>query len=240
MKLNDYLLNLEHWLKTVVKKTNQKGIICGISGGVDSALVAALIAKAFPDNHLTVIMPCESDELDAKLAEKLTKELSLNTISVDLTDTYQMFLKTNKTLSDLSKANLKARLRMMTLYAYAQTNNYLVAGTDNACEWHIGYFTKFGDGAADIAPIIHLNKSEVRKASEIYNVNQAIIDREPTAGLWEGQSDEKELGFSYNILDQYLSGDHNNIEKSIIAKIEDLHLKSNHKRTGILKPNKFN
>ncbi len=238
-QLPDYLLYLEKWLKSVVKNANQKGIICGISGGIDSAVVIAMIAKVFPNNHLALIMPCESDDLDAQLANQLSQRLSLNSKTIDLTNTYNAFLATNSELSTLAKGNLKARLRMAALYAYAQTNNYLVAGTDNACEWYIGYFTKFGDGAADIAPIIYLNKSEVYQAAKIYNINQEIIDRVPTAGLWEGQSDEKELGFSYNVLDKFLSGDRN-IDANIIKKIEKYHQNSKHKREGILKPDNFN
>ncbi len=238
MLLKEYLKNLELWLENIVKTTNQKGIIFGISGGVDSALVAALVKKAFPNNHLALIMPCYSSELDTKLAWELTEKLSLNSKLIDLKNIYDTFLLTNDNLSNLAKANVKARLRMTTLYAHAQTNNYLVAGTDNACEWYVGYFTKFGDGAADIAPLIYLNKAEVCTGAKLYNVNDEIITRAPTAGLWDGQSDEEELGFKYEILDKFLE-DKNSIDPKIAAKIELLHQKTNHKRIGILKPSNF-
>ncbi len=234
MELKKYLNYLETWLQKTVSDSQTKGLIVGLSGGVDSALTSALIAKAFPNNHLVLMMPCHSNELDVKLAKSLVKKLNLNSKIVNLDAVYDAFMIDNK-ISNLASGNLKARLRMATLYAYAQTNNYLVVGTDNACEWHTGYFTKYGDGGIDIAPLLFLNKNQVRQGASLYGVDDTIVNRVPTAGLWNDQTDEKEMGVTYDQIDRYLD-DPLSVSAEIVAKIKNLHKKSNHKRSPIVKP----
>lgn len=240
--LINYYEYLVQWLQEQVRNANAKGLILGISGGIDSAVCAKLMKLAFPNNHLAVIMPCHSNDKDQQLAEQLSKSLNLNTIKVDLTSTYDIFhqqleLDKNSKNQQLAAANSKSRLRMTTLYTLAQANNYLVVGTDNADEWYIGYFTKYGDGAADVVPIVNLLKSQVRQLAKILNLPEAIIIRPPSAGLWDNQTDENELGFTYDQLDAYLLSQP--IDQKIVQKIKSLHLKTNHKRNLPIAPKNF-
>ncbi|WP_339034711.1 NAD(+) synthase [Spiroplasma endosymbiont of Cantharis rufa] len=232
MQLKEYLDYLVNWLQQEVKKANQKGVIVGISGGIDSAVVAALAKKAFPDDYMTVWMPCKSSELDEKCKLELINKLNLKNVSVDLSKTFEVLSDSlNKSGIEQSKialANSKARLRMTTLYSMAQTHNYLVLGTDNADEWHIGYFTKFGDGGVDLLPIVHLLKREVREAAKILGVPESIINRAPTASLWEDQTDETEIGFSYDLIDDYIIG--KSVDIQVKERVEYLHKISEHKR----------
>ncbi|AGR40987.1 NAD(+) synthase [Spiroplasma taiwanense] len=242
MELKDYLNYLVEWIREEVKKSNQKGVIVGISGGIDSALVAALAKIAFPENYLTVWMPCDSSKLDEECKEELVNTLKLKSVTVDLAKTF-LTLKEDLnfsgiTQSKLALANTKARLRMTTLYSMAQTHEYLVLGTDNADEWHIGYFTKFGDGGVDLLPIVHLLKREVKEASQILNIPQKIINRDPTASLWENQTDESEIGFGYDLIDNYLSG--NEVQSEVKIRIDQLHKISEHKRNLAPVPKKRN
>ncbi|WP_339029431.1 NAD(+) synthase [Spiroplasma endosymbiont of Cantharis nigra] len=238
MQLKEYLDYLVNWLQQEVKKANQKGVIVGISGGIDSAVVAALAKKAFPDDYLTVWMPCKSSELDEKCKLELINKLNLKNVSVDLSKTFEVLSDSlNKSGIEQSKialANSKARLRMTTLYSMAQTHNYLVLGTDNADEWHIGYFTKFGDGGVDLLPIVHLLKREVREAAKILGVPESIINRAPTASLWEDQTDESEIGFSYDLIDDYISGKLVDIE--VKERVDYLNKISEHKRKAAPAP----
>ena len=125
---------------------------------------------------------------------------------------------------------------MTTLYSMAQTHNYLVLGTDNADEWHIGYFTKFGDGGVDLLPIVHLLKREVREGAKLLGVPNSIINRAPTASLWENQTDEAEIGFGYDLIDDYLAG--KLVENNVKERVDYLHKISQHKRNGAPMPNK--
>ncbi|WP_368486073.1 NAD(+) synthase [Spiroplasma sp. DGKH1] len=228
--LQDYLDYLVTWIRQEVTVANCQGVIIGLSGGIDSAVVALLGQKAFPNNHLTVIMPCHSDPVDQEYSLKLVNHHQLTSQVVDLTTTYDELVK-NLPLSPTNKlalANIKPRLRMTTLYALAQAHQYLVLGTDNADEWHLGYFTKYGDGGVDLVPIIHLLKGEVCQAAELLGVCPEIITRKPTAGLWANQTDEDELGFSYHELDNYLQGFETS--PTIEEKIQKLHAISEHKR----------
>ncbi len=238
MKIKDYLNYLVEWIREEVKKANQKGVIVGISGGIDSAVVAALAKKAFPNDYITLWMPCNSSELDEKCKEELIKKLDLKNVTVDLIKPFESI---SNSLNDsginqskLALANTKARLRMSLLYSMAQTHNYLVLGTDNADEWHIGYFTKFGDGGVDLLPIIKLLKREVREAAKILGIPDSIINRAPTASLWENQTDESEIGFSYDLIDDYLSG--KQVNNEVKERVDYLHKISEHKRISAPMP----
>ncbi|AUB31414.1 NH(3)-dependent NAD(+) synthetase [Spiroplasma floricola 23-6] len=238
MKLKDYLEYLVEWIREEVIKANQKGVIVGISGGIDSAVVAALAKKAFPNDYITLWMPCKSSELDEKCKEELIRDLDLKNVTVDLSKPFEAISESlnNSGInqSKLALANTKARLRMSSLYSMAQTHNYLVLGTDNADEWHIGYFTKFGDGGVDLLPIIKLLKREVKEAAKLLGVPDSIINRAPTASLWEDQTDESEIGFSYDLIDDYISGKEvNNLVKE---RVDYLHKISEHKRTSAPMP----
>src|SRR5699024_7112186 len=164
---------------------------------------AYLIKQAFPDNSLAVIMPLQSNPKDIEDAKKVVEDVSIKHLTIDLTDSHQVMY--NEIVSQLqgqtmwheeknriADANLRARLRMSTLYTIATQLNYLVVGTDNAPEWHTGYFTKYGDGGVDIQPIIQLTKSEVREMASTLRVPDSVIQKQPSADLWAGQTDEEE------------------------------------------------
>ncbi len=223
------------WLRRQVEESHTKGLVVGLSGGLDSAVVAHLIKKAFPENSLAVIMPIKNNPTDIDHAHKVAEMSQIKTEVIDLTDSHQTLLETIQGISGweeanarLNDANLRARLRMSTLYAVATNFNYLVVGTDNQAEWYTGYFTKFGDGGVDIQPIIDLTKSEVETMAKELGVYQAVIDKEPSADLWEGQTDEEEMGTSYEMIDAHLNGEE--IPEKDFSIIKNLHEKSEHKR----------
>lgn len=245
MKLEKYLDYLVSWLQEQVKLTNTKGLIVGVSGGVDSAVVAALIKRSFPDNHLALFMPCESNPNDKILVEKLTNKLGLNLKVIDLNNSYQELKKSFQWSNvvdgseKVALANCKSRLRMTTLYAWAKKVNYLVVGTSNFAEWYLGYFTKFGDGAADILPIVNLLKEEVKASAELLGIPEEIIAQPPTAGLWPYQTDEKELGITYCEIDNFLKGDVGSLSALNIAKITRIHNANIHKTKLAVFPEKI-
>lgn len=224
------------WLQDQVKQSGTKGILVGLSGGIDSSVVAFLLKKAFPNDSLGVILPCKSHSKDAEDAYALAEAVGIKHFEIQLTDAHQDLLKgidaafegavyENDQLTD---ANLRARLRMTTLYGVANKLGYLVAGTDNAAELLTGYFTKYGDGGVDILPIAHLTKGEVYDWAKHLGVPASIIERPPSAGLWEGQTDEDEMGTTYNMIDKYLSGE--SIPEKDKTIIERLNKRSEHKR----------
>lgn len=241
MELKEYLEYLVKFIRETVKNANAKGVVIGISGGIDSAVVACLAKKAFPDNYTAVWMPIESSEEDYKCKQELIEQCDIKAISVELKDTFLAFKNAIKDSTTpehkLAIANAKARLRMTTLYTVAQTHSYLVLGTDNKDEWHIGYFTKFGDGGVDLVPLVHLLKREVREAAKLLWVPDSIINRAPTASLWENQTDESELGITYDQIDAYLAGEIN--DEVVKNRVDYLHKISEHKRNGAVAPNKF-
>ena len=220
------------WLKKQNAETQTNGFVFGLSGGVDSAVVAGLSKLASPDKTLGIIMPCKSDPQDAVDAQAVADLLQLKTITVDLSDDYSFLAEklSSSVLLEPSKvtlANIKPRLRMMVLYFYANLYNRLVVGTGNRDERYVGYFTKWGDGGADIMPIAHLSKAEVRKMAQELKIPKHIIEKPPSAGLWLNQTDEQEMGFSYQVLDQYLKGEQ--IPDKARKRIEHLHRTSRHK-----------
>ncbi|MBH0230001.1 NAD(+) synthase [Halobacillus yeomjeoni] len=227
------------WLQDQVEQANVDGLLVGVSGGIDSAVVANLIKKACPDHSLGVIMPCKSQSSDQEHAQKVIEACGIDSLTVDLTETHQTMFQTiqeqlkqqnsiNEEQTKLADANLRARLRMSTLYTIATNHKYLVVGTDNAAEWFTGYFTKFGDGGVDLVPLVHMTKGEVREMAEYLGVPDEVIHKQPSAGLWEGQTDENEMGTSYAMIDRYLKGEEIPAEDKEI--IEAMHKRSAHKR----------
>lgn len=179
------------WIKKQVKQAKAKGIVMGLSGGVDSCVVAALAREAVSRNRLLVLLlPCESSAADLKDALVVAKKFKIKTNTVDLTGVYHNLLKILPQAGKLAKNNLKPRLRMLVLYYFANKLNYLVCGTGNKSEMLAGYFTKHGDGAADILPIGGLFKKQVRALANELGIPGHIISKPPTAGLWLGQTDE--------------------------------------------------
>jgi len=216
------------WLRERVEAARSQGIVLGISGGIDSSVLAVICQRAFPRSTLGVIMPCHSQPEDEEHARAVASKFSILTRVVVLDSVFDTLIKAlphdepDQTGTRLAEANLKARLRMLTLYYFANGLNYVVAGSGNRSELAIGYFTKFGDSGVDILPLGNLVKSEVRELARFLDIPPVIIDKPPSAGLWVGQTDESEMGFSYEALDRYLTTGEApaELKKKIDARIE--------------------
>lgn len=221
--------NLVEWLRDSVKEANCKGIVYGLSGGVDSAVIAALSKLAFGDESLAIMMPINSsfeDEIDAKL---VIDKFNLNAIKVDLSRTYSEFVEVvEKGDNQMAYANVKPRLRMTTLYYYAQLKGYLVVGTSNKSEFTVGYFTKYGDSGSDLMPLVDFTKKEIFELARYLEIPDKIIRKPPSAGLFEDQTDEDEMGFTYNDLEKYINNE--KIDERIEEKINRMVKISEHKR----------
>lgn len=236
-KVEKYVNYLVKWMQEKVQNARAKGIVVGISGGIDSAVVFALAKRAFGLNAHGLIMPIDDMSFDMPHIKKLEAKMQTNFKIIDLKEA---FLALSQKVPDLNNkmaiSNIKPRLRMTTLYAYAQNNNLLVSGTDNRDEYYIGYFTKWGDGGVDILPTTKLLKSEVRAIAKYLDIPEEIINKKPSAGLWEGQNDEDELGFSYQELDNFLLGNKNQVSAKSLDRIKHMHKISQHKRDKIYQP----
>jgi NAD+ synthase len=238
------------WLRRQLNQSGSRGFAFGLSGGLDSAVVARLCQAAAPANVIGVLMPCHSDPRDEADAALVAGRFEIPTIRVDLGPTYDLYTAALREAAsalppdqlpnaaqgpedikaNLPFANIKPRLRMTTLYYVANTLNYMVAGTGNRSELAIGYFTKYGDGGVDLLPIGDLLKSEVRAAAKDLGVPDPIIDKSPSAGLWPGQSDETEMGFTYGVLENYLDKGAEAVAPALAMRIERLIRTSEHKR----------
>ena len=242
MNLASYLKVIEKFLKDYLEDIKCNTYILGVSGGVDSSLCAAIAKNAVGKDKLScLIIPIESSKEDVDDALTLVKDLDLNYTIIDATETFKKYVETfSKAGIELDRStlgNLKARMRMSILYAVAQKERGLVIGTDNADERYVGYFTKHGDGACDILPIAHLIKGEVVEACKLYGIRDSLAERVPTAGLYEGQTDEKEMGVTYKDLDAFLLGA--DIPEAPKSRIDYLHKISEHKRKDIPTPVEF-
>jgi NAD+ synthase len=224
---------LVEWLRKEVQAAGCRGLVFGLSGGVDSSVVAVLAKRACQDEHLGVIMPIHSDPSDKGDALLLVEQFHLNHRDVDLSSAYDAFLEAigesvpETVKNNLPLSNIKPRLRMATVYYHAARRRYLVAGTGNRSEPTVGYFTKYGDGGVDLLPLGHLVKHEVQELAEHLGVPRSIIEKPPSAGMWEGQTDENELGFSYEELDRYLV--EGTGSEKVCERIEQLRRSNAHK-----------
>ncbi len=222
------------WIKQKVRDAGGVGIVLGLSGGIDSAVVGALAKMALGENVLGLIMPCHSHPIDEEYAKLVADTFGIKTERIDLGPVFDCFLNVLPPGNDLSIANLKPRLRMMTLYYHASSLGYLVAGTGNKSELSIGYFTKYGDGGVDILPIGSLLKTQVRELARELGVPQSVVERPPTAGLWAGQTDEAEMGLSYEDLDRTIvsveEADTSTVDPDILSRVTTMMKASAHKR----------
>ncbi len=208
------------WIKNLLRTTGVKGIVYGNSGGKDCTLVG-ILSKMATDNVTGIIMPCESSRnlgIDREHAILAGEKYDIPQIEIDLTSVKQAFrnvLRDEIGECDMAYANINPRLRMTTLYAYAYKNNLLVAGTGNRSEAMMGYFTKWGDGAYDFNPISDLTVREIYEMLRYLDAPKEIIEKAPSAGLYEGQTDEQEMGIKYADIDDYLlegKGDEKTVE----------------------------
>lgn len=224
------------WIREQAEGAKAKGAVLGISGGIDSAVVAVLCKQAFPQSTLGVMMPCHSNPQDEEHARLVAEKFSIPFKVVTLDPVFDATLRVlpaDNTVIDpafarKASANLKPRLRMLTLYYFANRLNYMVVGSGNRSELAIGYFTKNGDGGVDILPIGNLVKAQVIELARFLNIPQPIIDKPPSAGLWEGQTDEGEMGLTYEDLDRYLLT--GKAQPGVKKKIDSMMAASQHKR----------
>jgi NAD+ synthase len=234
------------WMRERLAASHARGFAVGLSGGVDSAVVARLAQLAAGGEVVGVLMPCHSDARDEADAKLVADHFKLKTLRVDLAQPYDALISglldatsvipgsgggaPDDIRARLPHVNVKPRLRMTTLYFVANTLNYLVAGTGNRSELVLGYFTKYGDGGVDLLPIGHLLKSQVRELARELGIPAPIIDKAPSAGLWIGQTDEAEMGFTYTDLERFLTDGNGSVTPAIAEQIERLMRGSEHKR----------
>jgi NAD+ synthase len=248
-------LDIQRWIKNYITSAKADGIVIGLSGGIDSSVTASLCVKALgKEKVLGISLPCESDPQDFEDAKLIADQLGIELIKIELTPLFNEFersvianleqteFKIIKIREDmwrnniLALANVKPRLRMTTLYYIGQSMGlYLVAGTGNRTEMAIGYFTKYGDGAVDFEPLGDLYKCEVRELAKHLNIPEKIIKKPPSAGLWKGQTDEDEIGISYDKLDEIIyridnNLDINDLNEKILSKVKNMMKLSAHKK----------
>ena len=200
------------WIKNVLKKQGFKNVVIGLSGGIDSAVAFSLIEKSIPSQNIFVAhlyyFKSQINALESFLKKSNVPQENIYNISIkNAVGTLQKTMGLTKISKDyhLRLGNIMARARMIALYDLAKKNNALVCGTENKSEFCLGYFTRFGDEASDFEPIRHLYKTQVYQLAKHLDVPKKIIDLPPTAGLWKGQTDEIDFGFSYEEADQVLS-----------------------------------
>ena len=236
--MRDYAEELEKrvaYIRARLADAHASGIVFGNSGGKDSALVGVL-CKLACENTVGIMMPCESKRNygeDIDDGGELAERFGIENRTVDVTPIKQAAvaeLSKVTTLNEQALTNINPRLRMMTLYAIGAAENRLVAGTGNLAERYMGYFTKWGDGAFDFNPIADLTVGEVYEFMRFLKLPQSIIDKAPSAALYEGQTDEQDMGVSYAAIDRYIkTGEATEHDKQIIDRY---HQRSEHKRNG--------
>uniref|UniRef100_A0A7V5XF66 NH(3)-dependent NAD(+) synthetase n=1 Tax=Thermodesulfobacterium geofontis TaxID=1295609 RepID=A0A7V5XF66_9BACT len=246
MRELDYNFTIEkivNFIRKKIKESKAKGVVLGVSGGIDSTTASYLAVKSLgKEKVLGVIMPYyQNQELEDAIF--VCKNLGINYKIISIKEIVDKFEEAlGFEIDKVTKGNLMVRSRMVILYGIANARKYLVLGTSNKTEFLVGYFTKWGDGASDIAPLLSLYKTEVKKVAKMLGVPEKIILKKPTAGLWEGQTDEDELGIEYDLLDKILYrlvelkmkkekiAESLNIPLERVLYVEKLIEKSNHKR----------
>lgn len=234
MKMEQLADRLVSWIKNEVLAAGCKGVVVGMSGGLDSSVLAVLCNQAFPESMFGVIMPCQSIPEDREHALVVASKFFIPARTLALDPVFESLIMAlpaaegEPDVVQLANANLKARLRMLTLYYFANQYQYMVAGSSNRSELSIGYYTKYGDSGVDILPLGNLVKRQVKELARFLGIPPEIIDKSPSAGLWPGQTDEDELGLSYEELDRYLlTGE---VSAEVKKKIGSMIVAGGHKR----------
>ena len=262
MKLTPSVLELDfsetekricRFIKEYVENAGAKGIVLGLSGGVDSGTIAALSSCAIgPENVLGLMLPEKENfsQKDIEDAKTVADQFNFHTQICDMTDVLEDFyhaIPVFEPTDRLCKGNIKARTRMIYLYYYANKLNRIVCGSSDKSETMMGYFTKWGDAAADITPIMDLYKTQVRKLAIHLGIPQELALKPSTPALWPNQTAENELGIKYETLDLILFGlerfmgtseiaDQLKIQKSIVDKVKSRWLANEHKRRMPIAP----
>jgi NAD+ synthase len=239
------------FIKDYVEKSKAKGVVLGLSGGIDSCTIAALSARALGGHNVLGLMLFERETRrseDIRHAELVAKQFGFKTEMIDITPTLEVFYRSASVFDPadkLSKGNVKARTRMIYVYYYANRLRLIVCGSSDKSETMMGYFTKWGDVAADISPIMDLYKTQVRKLAQYIGVPQEIVEKPSSPALWPGQLAENELGIRYEQLDFILFGLERfmkpeeiaaglHIQKQLVDEVKRKWLSAEHKRRMLL------
>lgn len=229
------------FIKQSISKADLETAILGLSGGVDSSVVAYLCQEAIgPRNVYGIFLPYRSKSQEVEDAELVAKRLDINFEMFNITSLVDLYFENfSSKVSKVRRGNMMARIRMAILFDMSKVYNGLVVGTSNKSEILLGYYTVYGDGASSIAPIGDMYKTEVKEMAKNLDLPTKIVEKKPTAGLWEGQTDEKELGFTYQQADEilyYLEEEKLNVKEIIDKEIDNDLIK---KVTQVIESNKF-
>jgi len=236
--------NIEEFLKNMVSQKKADGVVFGLSGGIDSVTVAYLAARVFGKKALALVMPDSTVSPSSETGDalKVIGELGLDYKLIDI-DVIHKIYSNHLEPDERALGNLRARIRANIIYYYANLKNYLVLGTSNKSEYLIGYFTKFGDGSADILPIVKLYKTQIKKLAEFVGVPSNIVTKRSSPNLWKGHDAEEEIGIGYEkidtilhcmvdknyTLDEFMDGV-TGISKKDVEKIYQMYQNTQHKR----------
>ena len=234
---------IQNGLQQKIKETNSKGVILGLSGGIDSAAITYLCNNIVKEKTLVLIMPDSkiSPESETNDAIKIIDTLGMDYKLLDINSIHKEFSMVLEP-GDRALGNLRARIRMNILYYYANLKNLIALGSSDKSEFNIGYFTKFGDGAADVLPIVSLYKTQVRELARHLGIDEKIIAKKSSPHLWPNHEAEHEIGVNYEqidillycLIDKKLSLEdtvkESQIDKEIVEKIHDMYKNSEHKR----------
>lgn len=253
MNFSETEARITRFIKEYVSDSQAKGVVLGLSGGIDSATIAALCSKALGSEKVLALLLPEKEtrnQKDIDDAKTVAEQFNIETQTVDMTPIVENFYTTIPIFDQndkVCKGNIKARTRMIILYYYANKLNKIVCGSSDKSETLMGYFTKWGDGAADMTPIMDLYKTQVRKLAIHLGIPEAIALKPSTPALWPNQSAEGELGIKYDTLDLILYGlerflstqdiaSQLDIQQGIVETVKNRWLENEHKRRMPITP----